>query len=187
MRRALFVGLSALYLFSCNDGSDGERLGTFTVLATRTRDACGAQMGAEVARAEYDVVLSVNRGLLQWRRVGGASATGSFDVYQRSFRLSQEQDIQAIQADRRYAYPGCVLRRNDVMEGLVSATANGADAGLSQGADAGSTISGFRGTETIVYGTQSGDCSPLIGATEGQVLALPCSMTYEITATRTGP
>lgn len=187
MRRTSAALLSALLLSGCNEATEGERLGTFTVRATRTQNGCGAQMGAKLPSAEFDVTLSVQRGVLRWSPDGASSAMGTFDVFGRTFRLSLETDIVARAADRRIEYPGCVLRRNDVIEGVVSSAPNGADGGASQGVDAGSTVTGFRATETIAYGVAGGDCRPLVGAAEGQVLALPCVVTYDMTATRSGP
>ncbi len=187
MLRTSIAVVFALLLSACDEGTEGERLGTFSVRATRTQNGCGAQRGAKLASAEFDVTLSVQRGVLQWKPVGAVSASGTFDVFTRAFRLSLENDIVAIAADRRVEYPGCVLRRNDVIEGVVSAAPNAPDGGLAQGADAGSSITGFRATETIAYGTASGDCAPVIGAAEGQLLALPCTVSYDMQATRTGP
>lgn len=187
MRRWSVVLLSTLLLSGCDDTTEGERLGTFTVRATRTQNGCGAQMGAKLPSAQFDVTLSLQRGALRWTPVGATSATGTFDVFQRTFRLSLETDIVARAADRRLDYPGCVLRRNDVIEGVVSSTPNAIDAGSSQGADAGSTVTSFRATETIAYGVASGDCAPVVGAAEGQVLALPCVVSYQMDATRSGP
>lgn len=187
MLRTAIAVVFALVLSACDDGTEGERLGTFSVRATRTQNGCGVQRGAKLASAEFDVALSVQRGVLQWTPTGATAASGTFDVYQRTFRLSLETDIAAIAADRRIEYPGCVLRRNDVIEGVVSATANTLDGGITQGTDAGSSITGFRATETIAYGTSSGDCDPIIGAAEGQLLALPCTVSYQMEATRTGP
>jgi len=187
MLRTSLTIVFALLLSACDEGTEGERLGVFSVRATRSQNGCGAQRGAKLASATFDVTLSVQRGVLSWKPTGATAASGTFDVFQRTFRLSLENDIVAIAADRRIEYPGCVLRRSDVIEGVVSATANTLDGGLTQGADAGSSITGFRATETIAYGASSGDCAPIVGAAEGQLLALPCTVSYQMEATRTGP
>jgi hypothetical protein len=85
--------------------------------------------------------------------------------------------------------PGCTVDRLDAVQGTLAWTGAG-DAGASQAADhdAGATVMSFTAIETIAYGARPGnDCRTIIGVQPGQVLALPCSVTYRMVATRTGP
>jgi hypothetical protein len=190
LRRVAFVLVSTLALNACDDGTEGEPLGVFVVQATRTANTCGAQMSGKLQSARFNVSLALQSGVLRWTPEGAVAASGSYDVYQRTFRIAVENSTQAIAANRRLDIPGCVLRRVDVIEGVLDV--RGGDAGTAQdaggGVDAGAAVVGsFRGHETIAYGTESGDCSALIGVGQGQALALPCQVGYDLVATRVGP
>ncbi len=184
MRRVLGLLLSTVLLGGCNDAAEGERLGVYSVVATRTTDTCGSQMSGKVQRAQFNVVLSLRQGALQWKPEGAIAASGSYDVFQGTFRIALEASTQMIAPDRRRQIPGCILRRADVIEGAVS---TGGDAGVTANVDAGTVLTGFQARETIAYGTESGDCSSLIGVGGGQAFALPCAVGYQLEATRVGP
>lgn len=184
MRRALGLLLSTVLLGGCDDGTEGERLGVYSVIATRTQDTCGSQLSGKVQRAQFNVVLSLRQGVLQWTPAGANAASGTYDVFQGTFRIAVEASTQMIAPDRRREFPGCVLRRVDVIEGAVTSSA---DAGATANVDGGTVLTGFQAQETIAYGTERGDCSPLIGVGGGQAFALPCTVGYRMEATRVGP
>lgn len=184
MRRVLGLLLSTVLLGGCNDAAEGERLGVYSVVATRTQDTCGSQMSGKVQRAQFNVVLSLRQGVLQWKPEGAIAASGSYDVFQGTFRIAVEASNQMIAPDRRRQIPGCILRRVDVIEGTVSTSG---DAGVTANVDAGTVLTGFQAHETIAYGTESGDCTSLIGVGGGQAFALPCMVGYQLEATRVGP
>ena len=184
MRRALGLLLSTVLLGGCNDATEGERLGVYSVIATRTQDTCGSQMSGKVQRAQFNVVLSLRQGVLQWTPAGANAASGTYNVFQGTFRIAAEASTQMIAPDRRREFPGCVLRRVDVIDGAVTSSG---DAGAMSNVDAGTVLTGFQAQETIAYGTESGDCSPLIGVGGGQAFALPCVVGYRMEATRVGP
>lgn len=189
MRRALALLLSTIVPGACVEATEGERLGLYSVLATRTTNTCGAQLSGKLPSARFNVALSLQRGVLRWTPQGTEGATGSFDVYQGTFRIAVEASTLRIAPDRRREIVGCVLRRVDLIEGSVTMSADGGVGSndASSNIDAGTVIGGFRAQETIAYGTESGDCTPLIGVGEGQAFALPCQVGYQLEATRIGP
>ena len=184
MRRSVGLVLSVILLGGCNDAEQGERIGLFSVLATRTQNSCGAQLSGKRSSARFNVVLSLQQGVLRWTPEGASTATGTFDVYPGTFRISLEESSERIAPDRRREIAGCVLRRVDVIEGSLRAVA---DAGVQSDPDAGSRVVGFTAQETIAYGVESGDCGALLGVGQGQALALPCVVGYQLDATRVGP
>ena len=190
MRRVLGLLLSSVLLGGCDEASEGERLGLYSVLATRTQNTCGAQMSGKLQSARFNVVLSLQQGVLRWTPTGATTASGSFNVFDGTFRIAIEASTQMIAANRQRQIPGCVLRRVDLIEGVVRASADaGASTSVdaSTNADAGTVVTGFQAQETIAYGTESGDCTSLIGVGEGQSLALPCVVGYQMDAARIGP
>lgn len=184
MRRVLGLLLSTLALGGCNDATEGQRLGLYSVQATRTANSCGAQLADKVTSARFNVALSLRQGVLTWTPETATSASGTFDVYQGTFRLALETSIPKIAPDRRREVVGCTLRRVDVIEGVIDTSG---DAGLAANVDAGTTVTGFRAQESIAYGVESGDCSAVIGVGSGQAYALPCVVGYQFEATRIGP
>lgn len=184
MRRVPGLLLSTLALAGCNDAGEGQRLGLYSVQATRTANSCGAQLADKVTSGRFNVALSLRQGVLTWTPETAVAASGSFDVYQGTFRISLESSIPKIAADRRREVVGCTLRRVDVVEGVINTSG---DAGLASNVDAGTTVTGFRAQETIAYGVESGECSAVIGVGAGQAYALPCVVGYQLEATRVGP
>lgn len=205
MRRAalgsVFVLLASMAPSAgCGLGSTGDDLGTYDITLTMTANTCGAQYGGFQPSASFDATLSARSGTLRWRPTGAAESVGSVHGTT-SFRLSLQSDEQVIAPDRRYEYPGCVLRRSDVIEAVFTTASpdagsagadggqsdGGADVGADASVDAGwaATVSGFTGTESIVLGQVEGtDCRPMVGAGNGQVNALPCTVSYAISARR---
>ena len=183
LRRALVA--SAL-LCACL-GPEPVELGHFRVTATRQSATCGPQSNAYFSRAEFDVSLQLTgQGGLTWTPAGSSPTRGLWNGAARAFRLSLEEDIVAWAPDRRREIVGCTLRRNDVIEGVV--TMDGAnDGGVPDGgsADAGAAQArSFTATETITYGVAAGDCRPILGAAEGQYTQLPCEVTSAFNAVR---
>ncbi len=188
--RALMVFACALLCSSC-DGGTQVGLGRFRIVAARGSNTCGAQSGLFNASATFDVELKVGNGTLRWTPSSGESATGSWSASLRAFRIVLEQDQVVIPADRRTQFVGCTVRRTDIIEGTLSF--DDADAAVTADAstqsDAGSTpvARALSATETIVYGSVEGaDCRALVGAGEGQVNAMPCNATYQLSGVRTG-
>ncbi len=186
MRRTLGTLVSALLLVAC-DGTPGARLGTYAVTATMVQNTCGTQVGDYAASATFNVVLSLDRGVLSWTPTGATSATGAYDSSTHAFRLDQTTSTQAVAPNRAYQTPGCIIDRVDSVAGTIAIAG---DAGTTQltDVDAGPLAGAFTADETIGYGSEAGsDCTPVVGVNPGQVLALPCTITYHMTATRTGP
>lgn len=185
--------LAALALLAACQGDEPVSLGRFRVVATRATLTCGPQSMSFDPRVEYVVDLGVRQGALRWQPSGATTVTGSWSAPSRAFRVVLEQDIAALPPDRRLEYPGCALRRADVIEGVVDFEADGGagdggaqvDGGAGDGGAGAPRATSFRGTETIVFGALPGsDCRPLIGAAEGTFSTLPCEVTYRLEATR---
>jgi hypothetical protein len=185
MRRVLGLLLSTMVFGGCDNATESQRLGLYAVQATRTANTCGAQFADKLPGARFNVALSLRRGVLTWTPETAVAASGSFDVFQGTFRLALESSILKIAPDRRRQVVGCMLHRVDVIEGAIAG--NGGDAGVGANLDAGITVTGFRAQETIAYGVESGDCEAAIGVGAGQALALPCVVGYQFEATRVGP
>lgn len=184
------VLLACALLLGCDSGPS-VGLGRFHVVATRGANTCGAQALALQATVEFDVELKVGEGTIRWTPSGADSATGSWSASLRAFRVMQESDIVAWAADRRTGRAGCTIRRADVVEGSV--TFDDADASVASDASAqgdggaAPVARSFTATETIVYGATPGsDCAAAVGAGDGQFNAMPCNVTYTLTARRTG-
>jgi hypothetical protein len=179
--RRVVVGLALLC--ACVDTAPIE-LGRFRVVATRRTASCGPQSNAYLPRAEFEVTLQLTgQGGMSWVPTGSDPTRGIWDGVARAFRVLQEEDIVAWPADRRREIVGCMLRRSDVIEGVVEMAPQGdggaplADAGAMQARS-------FTATETITYGIAAGDCRPILGAAQGQYSALPCEVTYAFEALR---
>lgn len=201
MRRAavgsVFVVLaSMLPSTGCDLGEPGEDLGTYDITLAMTQNSCGAQYGGFPSRVQFSSVLSSRSGVLRWKPENATEVSGTL-TGTTGFRLSLESDQATIAPDRRYQYPGCVVRRSDVIEAVFTARTStqtpSADGGSDSNTDGGvppdggwaSTVTGFDGSESVVLGQVEGtDCRPMVGAGNGQVNALPCTVTYSLSARR---
>ena len=133
-----------------HDGKGGVVLSKLTKLTITRGDGAGVLRGAlTMGRLE---ALSTS-----WVPTGSDPTRGIWDGVARAFRVLQEEDIVAWPADRRREIVGCMLRRSDVIEGVVEMAPQGdggaplADAGAMQARS-------FTATETITYGIAAGDC-----------------------------
>lgn len=163
---------------------DTQPVGQFQVVGQMMTNTCGAQTGLFDARFQFPVELTIGRGTLQWKPVGvdASGATGTWRLG--AFRLENESETTLAAPDRRTGYAGCVLVRHDVIEALTNASDTPQpDAGAN--ATEPTQFTRFTGTETIVLGgSATSDCAGLVGASSGQVNALPCTVTYQLIGTR---
>lgn len=186
LTRALsLLGLS--FALGCVPPAEPKPLGTFAVTSEMRSNTCGPQVAEVLSRAMFDVDLALRSDTLIWTPRGATQARGAYNSGTGTFRLIDEQTVVVAQPDPRREIVGCALTRADVIEGVVDWSS--ADGGVDdvptfgQDASAAPRAMGFRGTETVVWGpTPGSDCRGLLGAQQGQFTALPCELTYTLTA-----
>ena len=163
----------ALVFVGCGDGKvdphhPGELLGTYEVTATRETTTCGENALGSPATWEFEVRLSRGDGDLYWD--SGAEVTpgtlGS-DGRRFSFVTSLVVDMRAGETPSNL--PPCTIVRGDRAEGLLDE-----DAG------------GFTGELAYSFTPlQGSDCGDLVTGAQPTFAALPCTMTYVLSAERT--
>jgi len=183
-------------LAACDPPGDSGSLGTFDVTATLTSNTCGPQADGFQSAVSFPAEIRVRQGLVHWIPQNSNDTVGTYDLGTGAFRLELDESIQRLAPDRAHQFPGCVIDRADVIQGILGlqgpdgGTIPGLDAGTSvnisdggQSADATATTPRiqFTGTQTIVFASDpSGDCSALIGGASGTYTTLPCTVTYAI-------
>lgn len=203
----VWITVASLFATACGSQSPPADLGRWRVEATLTQNTCGPQSGSFPQRFAFQVTLGTRQGAFSWTPDQAASALGTWDPQVGSFRIAQEITQVVAAPDRRIEFVGCTMRRADVIEGLLPVAADSGvfDAGardalsnVDASADAGDAAAGdasvdagpvdaptFRASESIVYGAAEGsDCRAQIGAGQGQVLTLPCVVTYTLVGVR---
>ncbi len=185
-RALTLLGLS--FALGCVRSPEPEPLGTFSVTSIMRSNTCGPQVAEVLSLATYEVDLALRSDTLTWSPRGASQARGAYNSGTGAFRLVHEQTVTVVQPDPRREVAGCMLVRADVIEGVVDWSS--ADGGVvddvptfGQDASTAPRARGFRGTETVVWGpTPGSDCRGLLGAQQGQFIALPCELTYSLTA-----
>lgn len=180
--RARGIGVSLLAAFavlpSACTGKDpyapGTSLGTFHVEATLASSSCGAAPNPWA----FDVRLAHEGATLFWIQ-GGAPIEGKLDGTTKKASLASRTESTVRAEDARAKIAACVLGREDVLDvELVDAT--GATLATAPGATA------FRGTLGYRFAPVAGaDCSDQLAAAGGGYEALPCAVSYTVTAVRT--
>ena len=173
----LFLAATAVTLLACT-GKDpyapGTSLGTFHVDATLASSSCGTAPNPWA----FDVRLAHDGATLFWIQ-GGAPIEGKLDGVTRKASLSAMTESTVRAADARAKVAACVLTREDALE-VELVDASGATLASAPGATS------FRGTLTYRFAPAAGaDCSDQIAAAGGGYDALPCAVTYGVTAVRT--
>lgn len=179
------LGLS--FALGCVPPAEPDPLGTFAVVSEMRSNTCGPQVTEVLSRATFDVALALRNGSIFWMPRGASQATGTYNPGTGAFRFVDEQTVVLAQPDARRGITGCALIRADVIEGVVDWSSG--DGGVDdvptfgQDASAAPRARGFRGTETVVWGATPGsDCGGVLGAQRGQFTALPCELTYALSA-----
>jgi hypothetical protein len=198
-----------LCLLGCELTKDNSgSIGTFDVTAAVQANTCGPQVAPESA-GSYAVEILLRGDLIRWRPVGGTEAPGSYDARTGAFRVQLERDIVVQAADVRRNIVGCTVHQVDLVQGVldVASLDAGADASADVAMDAavdagdagdarvdGGALDGrasegprpsFTGVSSVYYGAVAGgDCAGLIGVGQGQLLALPCSYSYQLRGVR---
>jgi hypothetical protein len=142
----------------------GEVLGFYALSGKLTDDSCGAESLNAPGEWSFEVKLSRDRGTLYWLNgregiVGEIDAAGSF---------SFETHVDKTLAERRGAAKGCTMRRSDIASGALSNAGEAVSMKLSYAFEA----------------IADSDCTEFTTGTDGQPVALPCSMTYTLSGSR---
>lgn len=195
-----------LCLLGCDLTKDNSgSIGTFDVAAAVQSNTCGPQVAPESA-GSYAVEILLRGDLIRWRPVGGSEAAGSYDAMTGAFRVQLERDIVVQAADVRRSIVGCTVHQVELVQGVLDvasldagtdasadvamdASVDAGDAGLDGGALDGRATETprprFTGASSVYYGAvPGGDCAGVIGVGQGQLLALPCSYSYQLRGVR---
>ncbi|MEZ4394033.1 MAG: hypothetical protein R3A48_23410 [Polyangiales bacterium] len=173
------LALPLLALGGCPEPKPGVELGRYLVVATRTAGTCGPQQ--EDGSYSFRVDLTLRPGIIQWAETSGSPTEGTFDQGARAFRVRLEASAQVAPANRAIDFPGCVMVRQDVIDGRFLGPVP------EPAAFDATTFVGpsFDGTYSVLWSPSPGsDCSAFIGASSQQFAALPCSTTYRLDGVR---
>jgi hypothetical protein len=157
------VGCSALQ----RDKVPGDELGSYHVIANLETSTCGPGALGSTDLWEFDVKLSKDGHDLYWLN-GAEAIPGSLAADGVSFAFDSQVVVQAIAPGK--GRPGCTIARTDSGSGQLSSPSAPVDA--------------FAGT--LRYGfqaVQGSDCQELMGV-PGGFYALPCEMSYKMSANR---
>lgn len=141
----------------------GEQLGFFSVTGKLADDSCGAERLDAPATWNFDVKLSREGSTLYWLN-GREAITGDIDRHG-AFSFSTHLDLPM--SEPHGAAQGCTIVRSDSASGSLDGDES------------------FTGKLSYAYSAKPGtDCSALPLGADGLPLALPCALTYRLTATR---
>lgn len=141
----------------------GTEIGQFSVTGKLSDDSCGADSLNAPAKWSFDLKLSREGSVLYWLN-GREAIVGDID---RSGRFSFESHVDVPLSQQRGATKGCVMVRRDSAEGTLKGS------------------SSFSGKLSYAYDAKGDtDCSAYAIGTDGLPLALPCSLTYSLSASR---
>jgi len=174
MVTSLRLGLLPVVLFAfaaCSAAKDpkipGDELGTYHVVATLSASTCGPGALGAKDLWEFDVKLSQDGDDLYWLN-GAEAIPGNVASDGVSFGFDSHVVVNAIEPGK--GQPGCSIARTDSGTGTLTSKEP--------------PVSGFSGS--LRYGFQplkGSDCEALM-AVEGGFHALPCEMTYAMSASR---
>jgi len=167
MRSPLLAPAFAI-LIACSDNAalPGTMLGTYSATGTQVTNTCGAGIGAPTPWT-FNVQMSEQTGTLYWSWMDGNPPVSTvMSGQQASFTGSETGNVDATPDGG--AGP-CTMARADSLE-VTLAT--------------GSPPPSFAGTVTYNFSVVSGaDCTDQLSASGGMYDALPCTLSYTVTAT----
>jgi hypothetical protein len=183
MRLAFLAFLPALAgcgdIFGDKDAHQpGDALGTFHVMGARTANQCGEGALGAAATWEFDVDLARGAGVLYWDN-GAQVLTGAIAEDDVTFSLDATVVVD-MRTEETAGYPPCAVQRSDAARGALD--------------DPGLDVGGFSGTLRYAFAPTAGSiCNDLVAGAVSEYppagdplfAALPCEMTYDLTATRT--
>jgi hypothetical protein len=172
MRRLVVCAILFLCAGCVGHGQDahepGDRLGTFHATGNLTSDTCQAPLLGVTSQWQFDVKLSREADTLYW--LNGEEAipgTIASDGTNFDFQSGVDVTLQAAQG----AQPGCIIVRSDTANGVLSSSTT--------------DVSSFSVDMSFGYAAEAGtECVGWVGV-QGGFSALPCSVSYSLTAERT--
>jgi len=148
----------------------GAQLGTFHVVGTRVSNTCGEGALGTTPTWEFDVDLARDDGVLYWDN-GAEVVSCALADDDKTFSV-ETLIVVNMRSEETTGYGPCSVRRRDVASGALS--------------DAGEDVKKF--TATLAYDfapTEGSQCWDLVEGEQPIFAALPCAMTYTLSATRT--
>ncbi|MGK4005504.1 hypothetical protein WMF31_22960 [Sorangium sp. So ce1036] len=186
MRTLLLALLPALPVLSaCGDffgdrdaHAPGTALGTFHVVGTQTANTCGEGALGATRSWEFNVELARDAGVLFWDN-GASLVPGVLDEDLLSFSVEARVVVDMRTGDMPPG-PPCSVERRDRVRGELGGAGRGLDD---------DDVTRFEGRLSFDYAPTAGSrCEDLV-VSELSVApvfaALPCTMVYALTATRT--
>jgi hypothetical protein len=170
--RSLVAALASLSLVACLDqpvdpDGPGELIGLFAVAAKLDTNTCGAGALGAPTNWTFDIRLSREGELIYWDKNGDV-VTGQLSADKRTFSFDTTVALNMRDANSDPFLPPCTVERRDRSDGQI--------------AEGDTSFSG-----TLSYGftpTVGSDCTDLVFGEAPVFIAIPCAMTYELTATR---
>jgi hypothetical protein len=154
----------------------GESVGAFHVTSKLVSTSCGPTPDPW----EFDVKLRHDSTTLFWVQ-GSAPIAGQLDAKAHAvMKTSVVNTVRA--ADAKTQTAACTMSRSDVVDLVLAPTT----APVMAAADVGAATS-FKGTLAYQFTVVEGSsCEDQLTELGGDFAALPCTVSYEIAATRTG-
>jgi hypothetical protein len=179
----------------------GTSAGTFAVTETMTANACAGGFDPDPL-LRYTTDIRAEGDTAYWHRGDTPIASGTYTAAGH-FHFVSQQDVPAYGPEAGGGPQGCSVRQTETIDGMLSLGAFDAgpssdagassdasspsDAALDAGPDAGVHATGFVGTDSIQISiTPGSDCSLLFANNGGPFSTLPCTATYDMTATASG-
>jgi len=147
----------------------GDRLGTYHATGKLVSDSCQAAVLGVTSDWQFDVKLSRQSHTLYWLN-GAEAIPGTIASDNVSFGF--ESGVQVTLQAARGAVPGCVIERSDNASGKLSSSST-------------TDVRRFNVDMSFTYAVQPGSsCAGFVGVEDG-FAALPCKVSYSLTAERT--
>ena len=171
---AIFAVILAAACSGKDPYNPGTPLGTFHVSAKLTASTCGTVPDPW----EFDVKLAHEESTLYWIQ-GGAPVSGTMDATARTqMKTTDARELRAADAKRKL--PACVVSRDDVLD--VALAGEKVDVPLATVGEA----TRFTGKLTYRFSPiQGSECSDQTLDQGGDFAALPCEVSYDLSAAQT--
>ncbi len=171
--RLLTAALASLSLVACLDqpadpDGPGELIGMFKVAAKLDTNTCGAGALDAPITWDFNIRLSRDGEFIYWDK-NGEVVTGQLSADKRTFSFDTTVALNMRDANSDPFLPPCTVERRDRSDGQIAE----GDASFS------GTLS-YDFTPTV-----GSDCADLVFGEAPVFIAIPCAMTYKLTATRT--